>query len=191
MCDDRKDDWWLQFKGKTLGPRPELVKEFVTAGGKDLHMYSSDRFLEFAGEHFGRAVSVVAVAEMRELKKFDEDRRKRLLEYNRRRRDFEARASRLDAERYELENQIHRIESQRSLIEHGRQALMMRVNTEDPAAVSQSDYEKLEVMSAKSAELEYQTHHLRDRMLTLQGEREVINSLFSQARSQQGDGLNE
>src|SRR5690606_818578 len=27
VTDDGKEDWWLRFKGKTLGPRPELVEE--------------------------------------------------------------------------------------------------------------------------------------------------------------------
>jgi hypothetical protein len=27
VTDDRKDDWWLVHKGKTIGPRPELIQE--------------------------------------------------------------------------------------------------------------------------------------------------------------------
>lgn len=28
LTDDQKEDWWLQVRGNTLGPRPELVEEF-------------------------------------------------------------------------------------------------------------------------------------------------------------------
>ena len=42
VCDDRKDDWWLEFRGKRIGPRPELIKEFKNVTENDFYMYSSD-----------------------------------------------------------------------------------------------------------------------------------------------------
>ena len=31
VTDDKKEDWWLKVKGRTLGPRPELIAEFILA----------------------------------------------------------------------------------------------------------------------------------------------------------------
>jgi len=47
ITDDKKEDWWEKFKGKTVGPRPELVKEFKDRANQTFHMYQADRFLEF------------------------------------------------------------------------------------------------------------------------------------------------
>lgn len=45
---DVKEDWWLQHKGATLGPRPELRQEMMTEAGVHFYMYTATRFLEFA-----------------------------------------------------------------------------------------------------------------------------------------------
>jgi len=49
ITDDEKEDWWLSLEEKTIGPRPELIGE-ITSGAavKTFHMYTSERFLEFA-----------------------------------------------------------------------------------------------------------------------------------------------
>ena len=43
--DDKKEDWWLVFRGKTLGARPELICEFLEKTGQGFYMYQADRFL--------------------------------------------------------------------------------------------------------------------------------------------------
>jgi hypothetical protein len=45
---DVKEDWWLQHKGETRGPRPELRQEMMANAGVDFYMYTTQRFLEFA-----------------------------------------------------------------------------------------------------------------------------------------------
>jgi hypothetical protein len=45
---DQKEDWWLQHKGATIGPRPELRQEMKAVAGVDFYMYTTPRFLEFA-----------------------------------------------------------------------------------------------------------------------------------------------
>jgi PIN like domain len=50
VTDDEKEDWWLKHKGKTIGPRPELIQEMVEKGGIQFYLYTSDRFLEYAAE---------------------------------------------------------------------------------------------------------------------------------------------
>jgi len=49
ITDDEKEDWWLSLGEKTIGPRPELIDEITSeAGVKTFHMYTSERFLQFA-----------------------------------------------------------------------------------------------------------------------------------------------
>jgi hypothetical protein len=48
VTDDEKDDWWLKYKGKTIGPRPELIQEMLNEGGVEFYLYTGDRFLEYA-----------------------------------------------------------------------------------------------------------------------------------------------
>jgi predicted transcriptional regulator len=50
ITDDRKFDWWLEHSGRTIGPRPELVHEMKARAGVPFHMYSSNRFIEYAQE---------------------------------------------------------------------------------------------------------------------------------------------
>jgi len=68
VTDDKKEDWWERFKGKTIGPRPELVKEFKDRTNNTFHMYQSDRFLNFAVANLGENVSEEIVKEVREVR---------------------------------------------------------------------------------------------------------------------------
>ena len=45
VIDDTKEDWWLEMSGKTVGPRPELLEEFVRETGKRVWLFSSNSFL--------------------------------------------------------------------------------------------------------------------------------------------------
>ena len=71
VTDDKKEDWWEKFKGKTVGPRPELVKEFQERTTKSFHMYQADRFLELARENLDEQVSQEIVEEIREVRRRD------------------------------------------------------------------------------------------------------------------------
>ena len=66
---DHKEDWWLKLSGKTIGPLPELIDEFVSVVSKQFYMYLPDRFLERAGEFLDQKVSPQAVDEVREANK--------------------------------------------------------------------------------------------------------------------------
>lgn len=50
VCDDRKEDWWLEAHGKTISPRPELLQELFKESGMLFHMYRPDKFIEYANE---------------------------------------------------------------------------------------------------------------------------------------------
>lgn len=71
VTDDKKEDWWERFKGKTIGPRPELVKEFKDKTDNTFHMYQADRFLELARENLDEAVSSEILEEIREVRRRD------------------------------------------------------------------------------------------------------------------------
>ncbi|GGN37047.1 MULTISPECIES: PIN-like domain-containing protein [Marinomonas] len=71
VTDDKKEDWWEKFKGKTVGPRPELVKEFKDNANNTFHMYQADRFLELARENLGEQVSPEILEEIREVRRRD------------------------------------------------------------------------------------------------------------------------
>lgn len=62
---DNKEDWWLKLSGKTLGPLPELIEEFMRVTSQRFYMYPPERFLQLAGEHFKQEVSLQAVEEIR------------------------------------------------------------------------------------------------------------------------------
>jgi len=42
---DQKEDWWNIVKGKTIGPRFELRKEFQNETQQEFHMYSMNSFI--------------------------------------------------------------------------------------------------------------------------------------------------
>jgi hypothetical protein len=73
VTDDRKDDWWLRFKGRTTGPRPELVNEMVSKADVLFYMYSTDPFMERARDYLERQVKQQAIDEVREIRKLDEN----------------------------------------------------------------------------------------------------------------------
>jgi len=72
ITDDRKEDWWYKFKGKTIGPRPELIKEFRDETKKHINIYQADNFLELAGKNLNEEPNIEAVEEMRKVRLADE-----------------------------------------------------------------------------------------------------------------------
>ena len=65
VTDDRKSDWWWQATGgePTLGPRPELRKEFHDVTEQRFFMYKPHRFMKYAKEHLERSVNEEAIQE--------------------------------------------------------------------------------------------------------------------------------
>ncbi|MDP2286267.1 MAG: PIN domain-containing protein [Pseudohongiella sp.] len=57
ITDDRKEDWWLQQSGKTIGPRPELIEEFLNETKQPLWMYSVERFIQESARQSKTTVS--------------------------------------------------------------------------------------------------------------------------------------
>ena len=67
VSDDKKDDWWWEVKGKTVGPRPELITEMQYEAGVQFYMYKTDRFVGYAGEYLKIQVDQGVVDEVQEV----------------------------------------------------------------------------------------------------------------------------
>jgi hypothetical protein len=63
ITDDAKEDTWLKHKDKTIGPRPEMLEEFLSETGQKLYVYSASAFLKQASSHFNVAVDQSTIDE--------------------------------------------------------------------------------------------------------------------------------
>jgi hypothetical protein len=68
VSDDSKEDWWRIFRGKTIGPRPELVQEILEEAGCMFHMYNSDGFFEYFSEHIKKQVEAEILEEIKNVR---------------------------------------------------------------------------------------------------------------------------
>jgi hypothetical protein len=67
VTDDRKNDWWIEKqRGRSIGPRPELLEEFRRVTGALFYMYSPDRFMEIAASRFGIEIEAGTMQEIRD-----------------------------------------------------------------------------------------------------------------------------
>lgn len=66
---DVKEDWWLEKRGKKLGPRKELLNEIYTAAPalKHFHMYDTSNFLRRVTERLTVNVSESTISETENL----------------------------------------------------------------------------------------------------------------------------
>ncbi len=64
IIDDTKEDWWKKVKGRTIGPRPELLAEFFERTSKKIAIYRPDRFIELAKQFAEAEVSEEALSEV-------------------------------------------------------------------------------------------------------------------------------
>lgn len=63
---DRKDDWWWNQNGKTLGPLPELIEEIGREAKVEVFwMYSAVQFVEHAKQYLQAKISDRSVAELK------------------------------------------------------------------------------------------------------------------------------
>lgn len=68
ISDDRKEDWWLDHQGKTISPRPELLKEFNIETNKNCHFYKPFQFLEFSNKYLDSKVKDEVIEEVKNYK---------------------------------------------------------------------------------------------------------------------------
>jgi hypothetical protein len=65
IIDDRKEDWWLEYQGKTISPRPELLKEFRLETERRCHFYKPFQFLEYSNEYLGGTILEGIISEVK------------------------------------------------------------------------------------------------------------------------------
>ncbi|QII49039.1 DUF4935 domain-containing protein [Bacillus paralicheniformis] len=67
ITDDEKEDWWYFSKGKTIGPRSELLNEFSFITGKEFYMFKPEVFMKEAGKIYSEDFSDNTLLEVREV----------------------------------------------------------------------------------------------------------------------------
>ncbi len=67
ITDDGKSDWWSIAHGRTLGPRPELIKEFKESTSKSIYFYNAHRFLEYSRSSLSQKISDSSMKEVKEV----------------------------------------------------------------------------------------------------------------------------
>lgn len=69
VTSEKKEDWWYKHKGKTIGPRPELLFEMKTQADSDFYLYQTDQFVKYSNKYLKQNVSPDAIEEVTKLKK--------------------------------------------------------------------------------------------------------------------------
>ena len=72
VTDDVKEDWYERVKGKTIGPRKELLQEFRANTQKDILIYTTPKFLEYAKEKMSISVNQETISEAKEINRENE-----------------------------------------------------------------------------------------------------------------------
>ncbi|MDX2002367.1 MAG: PIN-like domain-containing protein [Chitinophagales bacterium] len=80
ITDDKKDDWWLEYSGQTIGPLPILIQEFKQETGHAFYMYTADRFMEAAKEYLQEHIEQDVIVELKEFRQQEEELRDPLKE---------------------------------------------------------------------------------------------------------------
>ena len=73
---DQKEDWWNIIKGKTIGPRVELRREFMDETQQEFHMYSMHTFISTYNEINENLIDKRVVAEVISLDKVSKRKKK-------------------------------------------------------------------------------------------------------------------
>lgn len=79
ITDDVKEDWWDKVRGRTIGPRKELINEFVFETDQKLIMYNTKRFMEYASEFLKENLNEKAIEEVRKLNEASKNEEKESL----------------------------------------------------------------------------------------------------------------
>jgi len=73
ITDDKKDDWWLEYSGKTIGPLPSLIQEFKEKSSQDFYMYTADRFMQSATQYLSEQVEEEVIDELKQFRQEEEN----------------------------------------------------------------------------------------------------------------------
>ncbi len=56
VTNDSKQDWYLTHSGKTLGPNPLLINEFIAETSMSFYAYQTKQFLKYYSQHYVKAI---------------------------------------------------------------------------------------------------------------------------------------
>ena len=75
LIDDNKEDWWYKNRSKrTIGPRPELIEEFMhRVPGQRFYMHSSAEFLYYAQVHWDLKIDQSIIEEVAHRREVDQE----------------------------------------------------------------------------------------------------------------------
>lgn len=176
VLDDRKEDWWSTYEGRTIGPRPELIKEFYDCVGKPCYLYQPDSFLTYAGTYGKQKVSGPAVTELRELRQEEERRRKRArIEKIRQERAMVASA--MSSELQDLHKRFEMITGAIAVYRKEYQKCKTQLTIEDPSAVPADRFtelsrieEQLAQLTAEQLLVSQRARQIKTQMMEFEGE---------------------
>lgn len=69
ITDEEKKDWWYESKGKTIGPRSELLNEFNYKTGMEFYMFKPEVFMREAGDIYSESFSDNSISEVKEVRR--------------------------------------------------------------------------------------------------------------------------
>jgi hypothetical protein len=162
VIDDRKEDWWTTYEGKTIGPRPELIKEFTERTGKQCYMYQPDTFLSYAGMYGKQKVSDPALTELRELRK-DEERRRKKAKIERIRQERALREATIGSELMEVERRL--VAATEALLRYRSDYNQRQKQlSEDPSGASAEHFAELANVENSMSQLASERQSLRQEM---------------------------
>lgn len=186
VTDDRKEDWWVRFKGKTVSPRPELVKEFQAETEQLFHMYQSDRFLEFAGEHFKEDIDKKALEEIRELRLMDERKRLQRIRRDEEYMKYQVNRENLMKERLRVSEEIKYLNHKRSHLEERLKDEYVILENSDP---SEFDDHKMLRIRQDLKSLEIRENELTNRLKELEYREMIHGKRLNQTLHNRVDGI--
>jgi len=166
LTDDRKEDWWVRFKGKTISPRPELIKEFELETEQSFHMYQSDRFLEFARDFLNEKVDEKAIEEIRELRRLDERRRMMNLRKEEEYMKYSQARESLMKERINLEEELNYMHEKRNRLKNSIDEQYLILDNSDPSEFDERQLSRLKhelkMFNSKSDEIRMRLMSLKE-----------------------------
>ncbi|MFZ6991109.1 PIN-like domain-containing protein [Curtobacterium sp. RRHDQ66] len=199
VTDDAKEDWWLIERGKTQGPRPELIDEYWAAAEQRIHLYEPLQFLKHAKDRTQLPVSDDSLDEVKEVSD-GKERALRILhdrhhQLERQRGHLQARLERLESERFhDDDNQVgfadliamrraeHLLEEQRSSLLNTADTLPLPPGALDDPEAREEYIRNRHDRMARQSELDKQLASLRAQRRALEN-RANHNSSAADPRS--------
>lgn len=66
ITSDKKEDWFHEVKGRVIGPRPELIAEYLSGKNTSFYCYQTGNFLEFSKKYLKTSITKNAIEEIKE-----------------------------------------------------------------------------------------------------------------------------